>query len=372
MIFINNVFSDMRLIATGVPQGSILGPLLFLIYINGLPICSKFKTFLFADDTTLLYSHENLQTLEKIVNEELWKVNNYFRYHKMALHSKKTKFILYSQNIQVRNSDINIFINNSNNINLYLENPNDQLLAKLERVKSEDKIPAIRFLGVFFDPNLNFNYHIQILTSKLAKTLYIMRNSKNFITKRSLRLIYFSLFHSHLIYCLPIWSCTSQNNLNKVFQLQKSAIRILDNAKYNSHTEPLFKKHSILPLEKLISFFNLQFIFFYKTNKLPVSYNNMWEINPYVEENMGREPELVQVQLRPRGYFVHKYSRLATNDKFPLYNLTRLWDNFPDQIIKNLNSKEQFNGNLKRFYFNQLSENVICNRLLCPVCHFNN
>jgi len=287
----------------------------------------------------------------------------------MALHSNKTKFILYTQNIQVRNSDLKIFINNSNNMNLYSENSNDLLLSKLERVKSEDRIPAIRFLGVFFDPNLNFNYHIQILTSKLAKTLYILRTSKNFITQKSLRLVDFSLFHSHLIYCMPIWSCTSQANLNRVFQLQKSAIRILENAKYNSHTEPLFKKHCILLLENLISFFNLEFIFFFKTQRLPSSYDDMWETNPFFAENVG---DLDVMQLRPRGFFIHKYTRLAMNDKFPLYNLTRLWDNFPDQVIKSLIVKEQFNSNLKRFFLNQLREDNFCNRLLCPVCHLNN
>jgi len=244
------------------------------------------------------------------------------------------------------------------------------LLSGLERVRPDDKIPAIRFLGVFFDPNLNFNYHIQLLASKLSKTLYILRATKNFITQKSLRLVYFSLFHSHLIYCLPIWSCTTQANLNRIFQLQKSAIRILDSSRYNSHTEPLFKKHSILPFENLTIFFNLQIIFFYKNNKLPSSFNNMWEVNPPIDNDNGER--LGQMQLRPRGFFQHKFTRLAINDKFPLYNLTRLWNNFPDEIIKNFTSKKQFNSNLKRFFLNQLRENYTCNRLLCPTCHLNN
>jgi len=68
----------------------------------------------------------------------------------------------------------NVYINNSNSPELFNTNQNDPALSILERVKSEDKIPALRFLGVFFDPNLNFNYHIQLLSSKLAKTIYIL------------------------------------------------------------------------------------------------------------------------------------------------------------------------------------------------------
>jgi len=90
LISISNVQSCLRLITAS----SILGPLLFLTYINGLPLCTDFLTLLFADDTTLLYSHSNPEILMRTVNEELWKVNNYFRFHKMSLHTQK-KLILY-------------------------------------------------------------------------------------------------------------------------------------------------------------------------------------------------------------------------------------------------------------------------------------
>jgi len=368
VVCIGDVLSNLELILTGVPQGSILGPLLFLIYINGLPLTSNFLTLLFADDTTLLYSHENPVELVNAVNREFWKVNNYFRHHKMALHSDKTKYILFTQSNLVKNMDFDIYINNSNSQEAYHNDPNNILLSKIQQVRTDDKIPAIRFLGVFFDPSLNFNYHIQLLCSKLAKSLYILRTSKNFITNRASKLIYYSLFHSHLVYCISIWSCTTVNNLNRIKVMQKSAIRILDNVAYNSHTEPIFKKLEILPFEKLIIFFNLQFAHLYLLKQLPFSLRETWSLYP----NLNNGIPINEIQLRPRGTFRLNFTRLATCERFPFYNLPRLWNNFPDLDIKNSTTKTEFSRKLKKYFLSELAINVVCNRLLCPTCHLQN
>jgi len=366
LICISDILSNIELISTGVPQGSILGPLLFLIYINGLPLSSKFLTLLFADDTTLLYSHADPIELIQIVNLELWKVNNYFRFHKMALHTSKTKFILFTQNAQVKNMDLKVYINNSNDPTAYLDFPNNTSISRLQRVYSEDNVPAIRFLGVFFDPSLNFNYHTQLLCSKLSKSLYILRASKNLLTKKTQKLIYYSLFHSHLIYCITIWTCTSKSNLQKVAVLQKSAVRIIDDAHYNSHTEPIFKKHEILPFDKLVLFFNLQFAHRYLLNLLPLSLKEIWQINQN-QINLGNQND--QIRLRPRGTFRLVFTRLSICEKFPYFSVPRYWNNFPDLEIKNSTTKTEFNNKLKKYLIGELSSNVNCNRLLCPTCH---
>jgi hypothetical protein len=258
----------------GVPQGSILGPILFLLYINDLPYCSKFLTLLFADDTTLLLSNPDINVLILEANREFHKIVTFFRAHKLALHPAKTKFMIFSNNNAVKNMNPVISIN-FNNFGFNDEN----LIYPIEQISQSSEVKSLRFLGVYFDANLNFVGHVKTITSKLSKALYILRTSKNILTQQSLKSIYYSLFHCHIVYCLPIWSCTTLNVLKSIEKMQKSAIRILSNATYNAHTEPLFKKLNILPLRDLIKFFNLQLMQRYVQGFLPISFNNVWLTN---------------------------------------------------------------------------------------------
>jgi hypothetical protein len=112
-VFLNGKCSSLLNILLGVPQGSILGPMLFLIYINDLPAASSLFCSLFADDTKLLASGPDIYALTTFVNEEFQKVVQYFRLHKMALHPSKTQFLLFTNSAAVKNNPPEIFINNN-------------------------------------------------------------------------------------------------------------------------------------------------------------------------------------------------------------------------------------------------------------------
>ena len=259
----------MQTILIGVPQGSILGPILFLLYINDLPSVSRLFPLLFADDTMLLASGEVLPDLVKFVNEELHKITTYFRQNWLALHPLKIQFIVISNSAAVVNSKIELFINNNN--------PGASMLYSLfytiSRVTNTSNIPAIKFLGVFFDPALNFKFHISTLISKISRALFMLRRCKNFLTEKSLKTLYYSLIHCHLIYGIQVWSCSSPSNITHLFRKQKAAIRTISDSRYNSHTEPIFKSLNILPLPSLCKFFTLQFMQRYVQGFLTLSFN---------------------------------------------------------------------------------------------------
>jgi len=194
-VFFNGKCSPLLEILLGVPQGSILGPLLFLIYINDLPLVSSLLCSLFADDTMLLASGPDVIELTNFVNAEFHKVNQFFRAHKLALHPNKTQYLLFSSSLVARENPPIIYINN-NDVGARHEQNN---LIPISNINSASEVPAVKFLGIYIDPFLNFKYHIEKLTKKLATALFFMRSAKNFLTPNARKAMYYSLFHSVLI-----------------------------------------------------------------------------------------------------------------------------------------------------------------------------
>ena len=142
-VSINKSSSPLLNITLGVPQGSILGPLLFILYINDLPLSSKFLSLLFADDTTLLLTHTNINELIEMANVEFRKICKFFRVNKLVLHPDKTKFILFSRS-RITQVNLNLVCNNNNYDQNLTEN-----ISVIGQVCSGDAVPAIKFLGVF-------------------------------------------------------------------------------------------------------------------------------------------------------------------------------------------------------------------------------
>jgi hypothetical protein len=130
--------------------------------------------------------------------------------------------MLFSSNRAVLNLNVDLFINN-NSPNVEIENRS--LVHKMEQINSLSKIPAMRFLGVFFDLQLNFKYHVELIISKVSRALFILRNVKNILTPNALKSLYYSLIHCHLIYASPKWFMCNQQLQNYLFKKHKHAIR---------------------------------------------------------------------------------------------------------------------------------------------------
>jgi hypothetical protein len=169
-----------------------------------------------------------------------------------------------------------------------------------------------------------------------------------------------------LIYGILIWSCASYSNLKSLEKKQKDAVRIVTMSRYNSHTEPLFKKLNILPLKLLIMYFKLQFMQQFKFNHLPAAFDNMWTSNQDRFANQNLMP------LRNNDDFYVPYARTNLIERLPFFSLPKFWNEFLDDVLKSESNKIVFNAKLKGHFMDQLNADYVCTRLLCPHCHLNN
>ncbi len=173
------------------------------------------------------------------------------------------------------------------------------------------------------DENLNFNTHVQHLCNKLNKSLFCLNRIKNTLASKSLRTLYFSIFHSHLLYCNTILTCTSQTNINRISILQKKAIRSISPANYNDHTAPLFYKAKILPFEKVIDLRKMLFMHSIHYKYSHASFANTWKKN----DQRGIDPTL-----RNLTDFSLPFPNTDAFKKSPLYDFPKCWNNLNDSI----------------------------------------
>jgi Reverse transcriptase (RNA-dependent DNA polymerase) len=300
-----------------VIQGSILGPILFLIQINDLPKSSTLNTFLFADDTQGLKGGKNLATLLDDVNHELKKWAVWFMANKMAVNTAKTKYIIFhgrGRSLNLEGREL-VFDCNPHNAPT-----NPSRVSILDRIHNNHPSPDSRhykLLGVLLDENLSFNANTDHLLTKLSKSSFIINRSKNFLPKSALLTLYYSLFHSHLTYCTTIASCTSKANVEKIIKAQKKIIRIITHSSYNAHTEPLFTELGILPYTKLITQSQLHFMHSYHYKYSPPTFTGTWTLNSERVRDMS---------LRNADDYSIPRPHSSSFTRFPLYSFPKAWN----------------------------------------------
>ena len=228
--------SAMHNLNCGVPQGSILGPLLFIIYCNDLPKALKStKCILYADDTTIFYSSDDMNTLYNTMNSELELLSQWYMANKLSLNTSKTQYVLFSKDGRQTYDNLVIRIN-GNSIN---------------------STNTANFLGLTIDNKLTWEYHIRSCKKRISSGLYALNTAKQFVSEAHLRTLYFSLMHSHITYGILLWGTTYQKYLHPLEILQKKAIRIITRSPYNAHTAELFKRLNILKFHDLLYSMNI-------------------------------------------------------------------------------------------------------------------
>ena len=343
---INGTLSSSKNLDISVLQGTILGPILFLCFINDLPLSTEMLSFLFADDTSCTSSHHHLPTLINHINFELQKIANWFRANKMAINISKTKYIIFhSKGKKVDLQNLEIVFNNNE-----IGKPQIQSkITKLERIHNghpDKNSRSFKLLGVHLDETLSFKKHIETTCNKISKSIFCINRSKNFLSKQALRTLYFALIHPHLTYCLNIFSCTSPSNLKRLTILQKKAIRIINHAPSRAHTHHLFLSSQILPLDKLIIQSKLHFMHSIQYDYCPSSFQNIWP------KNFERNPDL---NLRNANDFYIPNPRIDSFKLIPLYSFPLEWNRLADEI-KYQHNRFTFRVALRNFLFENLTE----------------
>ena len=317
-ISIESSSSDFTNMNIGIPQGSVAGPILFLIYINDMSsICKSMKCMHFADDTTASMSGPNIDNLVVEVNDELALVDRWLIANRLSLNVGKSKFMIFC------NKKIPEVIN----INI--------------RGIPLKHVDQFELLGLIIDNRLSFVPHVNFMSSRLSRSIGIMYRSSPYVSVTALRNMYFALIYSRLSYCITAWGGANVTALRRLERVQRRAVKLISNS---NHSCCHFHNCRLMSIFDIYSYFVLCKFF---------RVHVMGEHIYFQERKESFQVDhLHKTRFKEFGNLNPPLFVKSSGQKSFIYNAVDRW-NMLDPDIRNSTSLEIFKNNLRNYYFSQ-------------------
>ena len=286
-VTLDNKSSTCKPIQCGVPQGSVLGPLLFIIYINDIssPLVNA-NTINFADDSTVSLAGSNINTLYTNMNNDLNRLTDWFQANKLSLNISKSHYMLFSRT------------------------KTDDTLKLLLCDKEIKRQKTVTFLGIQIDDNLDWKEQIFSCKHRLGSALYALNQVKFILPLKQRLSLYYTLAYPHLIYGVVLWGSSFQNYINQITTMQKKIIRAIANVGRHEHTNEYFLHYKLLKFEDIYKLETLKFMYRYVTNSLPCKLLSLFtfvnEIHHRGTRNNMRtlfRPQLCKLKMQENSLF---------------------------------------------------------------------